>query len=417
MTIWRSQLHQRLSRAIRRGGVDVVYPDGSEKRYGEACAAPLKVRIHNRAWLRRLILDPELAFGEAYMEGGLVIERGDLFTLLDLVWSDILSTGAAPGPALPAFARRALRRLSQFNPARRAQKNAAHHYDLGNDFYRLFLDKDLQYSCAYFERPDYTLEEAQAAKKRLIARKLLIEPDQSVLEIGCGWGGLGVFIAEETGACVDGVTLACEQLRIARERAGENGLSERALFRLEDYRAIEGRYDRVVSVGMFEHVGLPHFDDYFGQIARLMEEDGVALVHTIGRPDGAGVTNPWIARHIFPGGYIPALSEIIPAVERAGLVVADIEVWRLHYAETLKEWRRRFLDNADKIEKMYDARFVRMWEFYLVSSELSFRYGAHVVFQLQLARRQDAVPLTRRYLFEDRVQQSLRNTDRTRICA
>lgn len=401
MTFWQAQLHRRLRETVRKGGIDVAYPDGSTERYGEACAAPLGVRVKSRAWLRRLALDPELALGEAYMDGGIQIVQGDLYTLLDLVWRNILSNGSAPGPAIPAFGRRLLRRLAQFNPARRAQKNAAHHYDLGNDFYRLFLDDDMQYSCAYFERPDLTLEEAQRLKKNLIAKKLLIEPDHSVLEIGCGWGGLGIFLAKETGATVNGVTLAKEQLRVATNRAGANSLSKHALFRLKDYRAVDGQFDRIVSVGMFEHVGLPHFQEYFDQVAKLLNDNGVALIHTIGRPDGPGVTNPWIARHIFPGGYIPSLSEIAPAIERAGLFVTDLEVWRLHYAETLKEWRRRFLDNADEVKRMYDARFVRMWEFYLVSSELSFRHGAHVVFQLQLAKRQDAVPLTRRYLLKE----------------
>lgn len=416
MTFWQAQFHRRLRKAIRKGRIEIVYPGGATQCYGEPCAAPLRVRITTRLWLRRLTLDPELALGDAYADGGLIIEAGDLYALMDLVWSNVLSSGDGTGAAIPAAARRLLRRLNQFNPASRALKNVAHHYDLGNDFYHLFLDDDLQYSCAYFERPDMSLEEAQAAKKRLIARKLLIEPDHAVLEIGCGWGGLGLSLAAETGARLDGITLSKEQLNVANARAASKGLSKRARFEQSDYRAVESCYDRIVSVGMFEHVGVPHYQQYFDQVAKLLKVDGVALIHTIGRPDGPGATNPWIARHIFPGGYIPALSEIVPSIERAGLFITDLEVLRLHYAQTLKEWRRRFLENAHKVTRMYDARFVRMWEFYLVSSELSFRHGAHVVFQLQLAKRQEAVPVTRGYLLEEPPARSFQ-TEKPRVVA
>ncbi len=411
MAMWRRILDGRLSRAIKTGGFQLVYPDGSTRFYGDNTADTVHVHIKDQMWLRRLVLDPALALGEAYMEGGVKIENDDIFGLLDLIWSDVLSKTS--GSSIPTFVRRIGRRIAQFNPAGRAQKNAAHHYDVGNDLYRLFLDEDLQYSCAYFPRPDVSLEEAQSAKKDLIARKLLIEPGHSVLEIGSGWGGLAISLAETTDARVASVTLSKEQLRVARMRASAKGLSGHVQFSLQDYRSVEGGFDRIVSVGMFEHVGVPHFQEYFDQVARLLNEDGVALIHTIGRPNGPGVTDAWTARHIFPGGYIPALSEIMPAIERAGLVLTDLEVLRLHYADTLREWRRRFRANAAKIGRKYDDRFLRMWDYYLSASELSFRHGEHVVFQIQLAKHQDIVPLTRNYLLIDESKQH-RHSDHER---
>lgn len=398
MSIWRSALHRQLAPGIRAGGLNVVYPGGAFRHYGDRSSNTLTVKIQTERWLRRLVLDPDLALGEAYVEGGLDVENGDIFDLLELIWINLLTTGNGDA-SVPRRLRRALRRLSQLNPQTRSRRNVAHHYDIGNDLYRLFLDKDLQYSCGYFEDPAATLEDAQFAKKCAIARKLLIEPNQSVLDIGCGWGGLGLHLAEHERARVKGVTLSAEQLRVARERARSKGLDAGVEFHLQDYRRLDQRYDRIVSVGMFEHVGLPHYREYFDQIARLLNERGVALIHTIGRTRGPGATNAWIAKYIFPGGYIPALSEVLPAIERAGLFVLDVEVLRLHYAETLKEWRRRFHANLAEIERQFDQRFIRMWDLYLAASELSFRHGEHVVFQIQLAKRQDAAPLTRDYLY------------------
>jgi cyclopropane-fatty-acyl-phospholipid synthase len=398
MSLWQALLHRQLSEAISKGGLTVAYPDGASRSYGEEAPNSLAVRINSEAWLRRLVFDPGLALGEAYMEGGLDIANGDIFDLLDLIWINVLTAGKVGGSA-PAFFQHALRRLSQLNFQGRARKNASHHYDIGNDLYRLFLDKDLQYSCGIFESSSATLEDAQFAKKCAIARKLLIEPDQSVLDIGCGWGGLGLHLAEYEHARVTGVTLSSEQLRLARERALSNGRDGQVEFRLQDYRSLDGHYDRIVSVGMFEHVGLPHYQEYFDRVARLLKDDGAALIHTIGRTRGPGATDPWIGKYIFPGGYIPALSEILPAIESAGLLVLDIEILRLHYAETLKRWRRRFHANLAQIERRYDQRFIRMWDYYLAASELSFRHGEHVVFQIQLAKRQDAAPLTRHYLY------------------
>lgn len=400
MSLWKLLLDRRMSQTIRKGRLEIAYPDGSFRCYAGDARSGLAIRINSERWLRRIILDPELAFGEAYMEGGVEIDSGDIYDLLELIWANFL-TPAGKRRSAPAFVRRSLRFLSQLNLPSRARQNASHHYDIGNEFYRLFLDEDLQYSCALHENPNATLEDAQLAKKNAISKKLLIEPNHSVLDIGCGWGGLALHLAGHDQARVEGITLSAQQLNAAKARAKKERLDGRVRFHLEDYRRITDQYDRIVSVGMIEHVGAPYFQEYFDQISRLLRQDGIALIHTIGRSHGPDATNPWIAKYIFPGGYIPALSEIMPAIERAGLYVLDIEVLRLHYAETLKEWRRRFHENAAAAERLFDSRFVRMWDFYLAGSELSFRYGDHAVFQIQLAKRQDAAPLTRRYLYED----------------
>jgi cyclopropane-fatty-acyl-phospholipid synthase len=291
-----------------------------------------------------------------------------------------------------------LDRRLQANARAAARRNVAHHYDLSVDFYRRFLDPDLQYSCAYFADPGMSLEQAQAAKKQHLAAKLLLKQGQSVLDIGCGWGGLGLSLARAAEVRVDGITLSTEQLATARWRAESSGLADRARFSLTDYRDVAGPYDRIVSVGMFEHVGRPNYQTYFDQIARLLKDDGVAVVHSIGRADGPAFTQPWVAKYIFPGGYIPSLSEVLPCVERAGLIVADLEILRLHYAETLRCWRERFTAQRAEIAAMYDERFCRMWEFYLSISELAFRYRGHMVFQMQLTKRVDAAPITRDYM-------------------
>lgn len=276
--------------------------------------------------------------------------------------------------------------------------NVVHHYDLSGALYDLFLDADRQYSCAYFREANDTLESAQTNKITLIASKLLLTPEQRILDIGCGWGGLGLHLARSHGVHVTGVTLSNEQYKIAEERARTEDLSDRVQFRLQDYRDVVGTFDRIVSVGMFEHVGVPHYKEFFAALRDRLKDDGVALLHTIGRTDGPGATNPWIANYIFPGGYSPALSEILAIAEQSGLYVTDVEVWRLHYAQTLKEWRNRFEANLDRAQSIYDERFCRMWRFYLVASEVAFRHNHHVVFQIQLAKKQDAVPITRDYL-------------------
>jgi cyclopropane-fatty-acyl-phospholipid synthase len=329
------------------------------------------------------------------MDGALRMERGSIYDLLEVIARNF-KHHYARGPV--ADFKRGLDHWLHRNTRSLARRNVAHHYDLSLDLYRRFLDADLQYSCAYFARPDMSLEEAQRAKKAHIAAKLALSPGDRVLDIGCGWGGMGLTLADDYGADVTGVTLSVEQLNLARERAEERGLSERAHFLMQDYRDVDGAFDRVVSVGMFEHVGVGNFEEYFAAVADHLTDDGVALIHTIGRTGGPARTSAWTAKYIFPGGYIPALSEIVRAVEKVGLLITDIEVLRLHYAETLRAWRERFLAARDDIAKLYDERFCRMWEFYLAGSEASFRSGASVVFQLQLAKRVDALPITRDYI-------------------
>jgi cyclopropane-fatty-acyl-phospholipid synthase len=294
-----------------------------------------------------------------------------------------------------------MRAIDQHNPMTIARKNVAHHYDLSGALYDLFLDSDKQYSCAYFRHPDDTLEQAQAQKKAHIAGKLLLEPGMRVLDIGCGWGGMALTLARDYGANVLGVTLSEEQHKVATARAAAEGLQDKVEFRLTDYRKVQDRFDRIVSVGMFEHVGVPHYGEYFTQVHDKLTEDGVALIHTIGRAFPPGYTNPWIAKYIFPGGYVPAMSEVMKAVEQKDLWVTDVEVWRLHYAETLRHWHARFMANRDKVARLYDERFCRMWRYYLIAAEMTFRYNRQCVFQFQISRRQDAVPLTREYLYAD----------------
>jgi cyclopropane-fatty-acyl-phospholipid synthase len=305
-----------------------------------------------------------------------------------------------------------VRHVSQFNPRGRSKDNVARHYDLDGRLYSLFLDADKQYSCAYFETPAATLDDAQLAKKRHLAAKLLIRPGDRVLDIGSGWGGLSLYLAEVTGANATGVTLSTEQLQVSNARAAEKNLSGSAKFLLEDYRDVNGPFDRIVSVGMFEHVGVDFYETYFRRCAELLTEDGVMMLHSIGRSEGPDATNPWIAKYIFPGGYIPALSEVMPAIERAGLLVCDVEVLRLHYAETLKAWRERFIARREEAVQLYDERFARMWEFYLACSEMSFRKQNMMNFQIQLTKRQGVVPMTRDYIFREEAK--LRGIERGR---
>lgn len=386
-----------LNQLIQRGALSVTFPSGRTRCFGDKQGDAVSIALEDSSAITALMTNAELALGELYVNGLLTIEGDDIDGLLALVLQNLHDHGfrsrAAPaGMRLVEPARR------EFNDRRRAERNVAHHYDISNELYRLFLDEDLQYSCAYFQTGAEPLEEAQEAKKELIAAKLCLRPGLSVLDIGCGWGGLALHLARTRGVRVGGITLSTAQFPLARSRAEAQGLASQVEFALEDYRSTKGAFDRIVSVGMFEHVGRGHYDAYFRQVASLLAEDGVALLHTIGRADGPGAASPWIDRYIFPGGYTPALSEITPAIERAGLYVTDIEVWRLHYALTLRAWRERFEARIADVRAMFDERFCRMWRFYLAASEAAFRYGGHVVFQIQLARRQDAVPRTRRYL-------------------
>ena len=385
-----------LSPAMTAGAFDILAADGRRHRVGVG-APSLTLRLHDRALHRDLVVNPRLRFGEAYMDGRLSIEGGSIYDFLALLCAGPENVQGVLGNVREALAP-VLRLLQQSNPLQRSRRNAAHHYDLSRAFFALFLDRDLQYSCAYFPTPDIGLDEAQEAKKRHIAAKLLLQPGMRVLDIGCGWGGMALYLARTTGVHVTGITLSAEQLAVARERAEQAGLGDRLRFELRDYRQMDGRFDRIVSVGMFEHVGVPHYRTFFAKLRDLLAEDGVALLHSIGRADGPGSTNPWLRKYIFPGGYSPALSEVIPEVEKAGLWNTDVEILRLHYAETLRHWRERFLARRDEARAMYDERFCRMWEFYLAGAEISFRYQGHMVFQIQLARSLGAVPLIRDYM-------------------
>ena len=397
----RATLEFFLRRLITTGSLTVRWPSGRETQFDGATPGPhARIVIHTTTAIRRLLLNPSLAFGECYMDGSLEPVDGTIADVLGLLSVNIMRNPG--GHSLLGLHYRLSdwrRRLDQYNPARRSQRNVAHHYDLNGRLYSLFLDRDRQYSCAYFPRGDETLEEAQQAKQRHIAAKLCLDrPDLSVLDIGSGWGGLGLFLAREYGARVLGITLSSEQLAESRARAEAEGLQDRVRFEMLDYRALEGRFDRIVSVGMFEHVGVGYYRAFFDAVNRRLDPNGVALLHAIGRSDGPASTNPWIRKYIFPGGYCPALSEVLPPIERSGLVVTDIEILRLHYAMTLRAWRRRFAANRDAIAALYDERFCRMFEFYLAGSEMSFRHMGHMVFQIQLAHVQTAAPLTRDYI-------------------
>jgi cyclopropane-fatty-acyl-phospholipid synthase len=387
-----------LRRLVRAGDLNLIDSQGVAHRYGDGAGPPVVAHIADKRLERRLLLDPHLALGEGYMNGQLRMESGQIYDLLALLAGN---TQQQPAPKWTAgfdAARFIVRRIKQFNPVIRARRNVAHHYDIDGAIYDLFLDRDRQYSCAYFTDGTVGLEGAQLAKKRHLAAKLALAPGQRVLDIGSGWGGLGIYLAKTVGADVTGVTLSREQLTISNQRATREGLQRSVRFELKDYRTIGGRFERISSVGMFEHVGVNHYTTYFRKIRQLLAEDGVALVHTIGRSGAPAATHPFIAKYIFPGGYIPALSEMVHAIGRSGLIIADIEVLRLHYAKTLRAWRERFLANWDKAAGIRDERFCRMWEFYLAGSEVAFRYQGLVVFQVQLVKRIDALPLTRDYM-------------------
>jgi cyclopropane-fatty-acyl-phospholipid synthase len=405
-------LTQLLRSIVRQGSLTVIMPGSRRWTFGTG-APRVTVKLHDRRAAFELALRPDLKLGELYMDGRLTVEEGDVSLLLDLLMSNLAEyRRTSMLLRISDGWRRRMRRFAQFNPAWRAKAHVAHHYDLSARLYDLFLDKDRQYSCAYFNASDDTLEEAQIAKKRHIAAKLfLAEQDLSVLDIGCGWGGLALDIARDTGARVKGVTLSEEQIAVARDRARKAGLAERCKFDLIDYRSIAGQFDRVVSVGMFEHVGVPYYDAFFAKVRDLMKDDGVAVIHTIGRSDGPAATNPWIAKYIFPGGYTPSLSEVLPVIERSGLMVTDVEILRLHYAETLKEWRRRFNANRAEVAKIYDERFCRMWEFYLAGAEMGFRREGLVNFQIQLVKRVETLPITRDYMYERERSMSFSDTD------
>ncbi|MSO71595.1 MAG: class I SAM-dependent methyltransferase [Alphaproteobacteria bacterium] len=393
-------LESFLERVIRQGSLTVIDAAGRRRCYGNGASPAAAKRLHDRRLAWQLALSPQLAAGEAYMDGRLTIEEGSLYDFIDLAASNLNAIGGDKLQGLN-HALAPVRRWLSANPMQRAQKNVAHHYDLTDELYALFLDSDQQYSCAYFAPGVTGLEAAQQAKLRHIAAKLKLDrPGLKLLDIGSGWGGMGLYLAGETGADVTGVTLSERQHRVSNERARDSGLSQRARFHLRDYRQEDGRYERIVSVGMFEHVDARNLDEYFVKLGRLMTEDGVALLHSIGSMGSPAPVNPWIRKYIFPGGYLPSLSETLAAIERARLWVTDIKILRLHYAETLRAWRMRFQDNREQVKALYDERFCRMWEFYLAASEVSFRRLEQMVFQIQLAHRRDAAPITRDYILD-----------------
>jgi len=386
-----------LNRSIRSGTLILTFPDGSRRRFGSG-DPHIVATITRVGTLRRIVLNPDMAMGEAYMQGSLRIDRGDIYGFLDLILRNIGDETRSSVRRNWLTFRRMIRPLTLFNPARRAERNVAHHYDLMDELYASFLDADRQYSCAYFAAPDDTLEKAQMQKKRHIAAKLLLRPGQRVLDIGSGWGGMARFLARDADVSVTGLTLSKEQLAYARTETANAGLDSKVTFELRDYRNEIAQYDRIVSVGMFEHVGTPHYRTYFDTIARRLTDDGVALVHTIGTSGPPGAPGAWINKYIFPGGYVPAMSEVLPAIEKSGLIVTDVEVLRLHYAETLRAWRHRFLANTGQLDHLYDERFCRMWEFYLAACEAAFRHTGLVVFQFQLAKCKTTIPMTRDYI-------------------
>ncbi len=391
-------LNAMLEKFVQTGCIRIIDADGNTYEHKGADGPEVTLRLTDKKLARRLFLNPELRAGEAYVEGTMIIEEG---TIRDLLMIFAINRSNLRNQPLQKSIRKVLKRVRSFhqrNSVANARANVAHHYDLSNELYRLFLDEDMHYSCAYFRSPDDTLEQAQQNKIRHIAAKLDLKPGQKVLDIGSGWGGMAMFLAEHADVEVLGVTLSKEQQFLATERANERGLQNRVRFELTDYRDVEGQFDRIVSIGMFEHVGIDHHLEYFAKINTLLRDDGVALVHAIGRKGGPGTTGAWIRKYIFPGGYSPALSETCTAIEKAGLWISDMEVLRLHYADTLVAWEQRFQRNRAQISELLDERFCRMWEFYLIISELSFRHGKHMVFQVQLSKSVDTLPVTRDYM-------------------
>jgi cyclopropane-fatty-acyl-phospholipid synthase len=398
-------LDAMLKRVVKRGELTVIYANGTHRTFGTADPEmrPVTVRFADKATPGRIARWPRIGAGEAYMDGRLIMEDGDVLDLVRLIRNgNPFERGGRLEPPNPF--RRGLRevlgRLDRLNWSRRSKRNVAHHYDLSDRLYDLFLDADRQYSCAYFSDPSNSLEQAQADKKAHIAAKLALRPGLKVLDIGCGWGGLALYLNRVADVDVLGITLSEEQLAVARRRAAEAGVSDRVKFELIDYRAVTGSFDRIVSVGMFEHVGPPHYRSYFRQCRNLLAQDGVMLLHTIGRMGGPGTTDAWTAKYIFPGGYIPALSEIVPASESARLIASDIETLRLHYALTIQHWYDRTVAHRAEIEALYDARFYRMWQFYLAGALTAFEGGGMCNYQIQYVRDRRALPITRDYMMD-----------------
>ena len=396
--------------AVRRGALNVIRANGERLTFGDGTGQPVTIRFTDAKAERECGLDPELKFGELYTDQRIVIEEGDLYALVVLLIQD-MRVIKTPWPFSWVEAIKLwLARRKPANTSKRARRNVAHHYDLGDALYALFLDPDWQYSCAYFENDDQSLAEAQLNKKRHLAAKLRITPDTSVLDIGCGWGGLALYLAGIAGARhVTGVTLSTEQITRARARATAAGLDDKVAFNFQDYRNIEGKFDRIVSVGMFEHVGLGYYDTFFDLCAERLADDGVMVLHTIGLTGPPAPTNAWATKHIFPGGHLPSLSDIVTSVQKSGLILTDVETLGPHYARTLRAWRTNFYANQAEVLKLYDARFCRMWDFYLCMSEVAFTTNDIGLFQVQIAKDRHDLPLTRGYM--EAAEQRLRTLE------
>lgn len=392
-------LSNMLQAFVKKGTLKVIDAENKTHIFGTKEPGPeVTMRLTDPTLYRTLFFNPELAAGEAYMDGRLSFEDSNLRDFLTLFSVNRLNLGSYPLQKALRRVSRSLKRFQQANPIGKAQKNVAHHYDIGNDFYRLFLDEGMQYSCAYFLDDNETLEQAQQNKLRLIASKLNLKAGQSVLDIGCGWGDMALYLASMENVNVLGVTLSKEQCELANQKARDRGLADRVRFELRDYRHVDEKFDRIVSVGMFEHVGVAHYHEFFEKINDLMTDEGLMLLHSIGHMSPPGTASPWLRKYIFPGAYSPALSEVFPAVENNSLWVTDLEFLRVHYAKTLAHWERRFQENRSKVAEMYDDRFCRMWEFYLISAEMMFRTGSQLVFHMQLSKKRDAAPLVRDYI-------------------
>ena len=382
---------------LKKGHLVWIKPNGLDFEYGDKTGTPIKMRTTNDFSEIKMMINPSLHFGESYMNGSLILEEGSIHDLLKLIFINIGSNTDHWVMKVDRVIRAIRNKIVSSNYIVKSKNNVAHHYDLSDKLYDLFLDKDRQYSCAYFNSPNDTLEQAQMNKKELIAKKLLLEEDQNVLDIGSGWGGMASYLSKRSNVNVKGVTLSEEQFAFSKQRKINESL-DKVEYALQDYRKVEESYDRIVSVGMFEHVGTPHYQEFFNKVYELLNEKGVALIHTIGRIDQPTTNDAWIEKYIFPGGYIPALSEVMQRVEKSGLITTDIQVLKFHYAETLKRWRYNFYDNLDKVKELYDEKFCRMWDFYLSSSQASFEESTLVIYQLQLSKNKKTVPDSRDYL-------------------
>lgn len=385
---------------VRKGTLRLERASGSTSTYGDGSENEIVLRFTDPEAENAVATDPALALGEMFMQGRMVLDAGNIFDLLSLLARNGIRKAATPRMIAQGIWRILVNQAENRLPINRNKANVAHHYDLSAKLFDLFLDTDWQYSCAYFEPRDINLDAAQLAKKRHIAAKLLLEPGNRVLEIGSGWGGMAMYLAESSGVDVTGITLSEEQLKVSRDRAVRRGLGDTVRFELQDYRDLQGQYDRIVSVGMFEHVGIANYRHFFRKVSGILDKQGVMLLHTIARTKPNYATNPFIEKYIFPGGYIPSIAEVLPAVEKAGLLIKDIEVLPMHYAWTLRAWRERFVARRAEAVALYDENFFRMWEFYLAASEIAFRHDRMFILQLQLARHQDRVPFDRNYIAE-----------------